>query len=300
MVLRGGDAVTLFFVLSGFLVTYLLLAENAQKGQINVRWFYVRRILRIWPLYYLLVVLGFFALPLLEWVTGFKGYFPLLQNSLPKYAVKLTEYLFILPHIGAYFGSFVTGIGQLWSIGIEEQFYLMWPPLFRRFSRNLVRFLIVFILAKMGLALLSMWIAPMDFIPQAFKTILGLIVFFRIENMAIGALGACILFYRRDLIARWIFHPAVQIVTLLILLGNIFVFNGLDNAVVTFGLSIVYLIFIINVSCNPKSFIKLENAFFGSLGRISYGIYMYHVLVIYLIIMVFRTPRTSVHKQFCR
>lgn len=60
---NGGNAVTFFFVLSGFLITYLLLKENDQKKTVSVKNFYLKRVLRIWPLYFLLVVIGTLVLP---------------------------------------------------------------------------------------------------------------------------------------------------------------------------------------------------------------------------------------------
>ena len=62
----GRLSVTLFFVLSGFLITYLLLVEKQRSGQIAVRRFYLRRILRIWPLYFLVVLASFLLLPHLD------------------------------------------------------------------------------------------------------------------------------------------------------------------------------------------------------------------------------------------
>jgi peptidoglycan/LPS O-acetylase OafA/YrhL len=59
----GIESVILFYVLSGFLITYLLLSESQKTGQIAVRRFYLRRILRIWPLYYLRVFVGFVVIP---------------------------------------------------------------------------------------------------------------------------------------------------------------------------------------------------------------------------------------------
>ncbi len=59
----GSLGVYFFFVLSGFLITYLLLVEKAKTKTVAVKKFYVRRILRIWPLYYLIVILGFFVIP---------------------------------------------------------------------------------------------------------------------------------------------------------------------------------------------------------------------------------------------
>ena len=62
---NGGIAVTFFFVLSGFLITYLLLKEKFFSGSISIKKFYYRRILRIWPLYFLLVFLGTLLIPFL-------------------------------------------------------------------------------------------------------------------------------------------------------------------------------------------------------------------------------------------
>src|SRR5688572_14220839 len=61
----GHKAVSFFFVLSGFLISYLLFEEDKRKGEINVKHFYVRRILRIWPLYFLIVSICLFVLPYL-------------------------------------------------------------------------------------------------------------------------------------------------------------------------------------------------------------------------------------------
>ena len=62
---KGYLGVNLFFVLSGYLITYLLLTEKNNSGTINIKNFYIRRILRIWPLFYFVVLLGFFLFPLI-------------------------------------------------------------------------------------------------------------------------------------------------------------------------------------------------------------------------------------------
>ena len=116
----AGLAVLFFFVLSGFLITYLLLVEESETGTISVGAFYVRRILRIWPLYYLIVVLAFFVLP----HSG--GLLP--ASSAELYGWKnLSLYLTIFPN----FAMPVWYAGHLWSIGVEEQFYVSWPLLMR-------------------------------------------------------------------------------------------------------------------------------------------------------------------------
>lgn len=61
---NGANAVNFFFVLSGFLITYLLLKEHEQSGTVGIKQFYLRRVRRIWPLYFLLIIIGTLLLPL--------------------------------------------------------------------------------------------------------------------------------------------------------------------------------------------------------------------------------------------
>jgi peptidoglycan/LPS O-acetylase OafA/YrhL len=283
-----GDAVTVFFVLSGFLITYLLLAEIRTTGTIQVRKFYLRRILRIWPLYYLLVFLGFFGLPIIEHLFSFNGYYPLSDNNPLVYGIKLTEYLLFMPHLGAFLGSYITGIGHLWTIGIEENFYLMWPLLTKVFRKRILRLLLTIIGFKIFIILLSILIAPLPLVPEIIKQILGFINFFRIENMAVGGIGAYILFTNQQGILRIIFHPISEKIILALMICNILFFEG-DFTLLSNQLSaVLYILFILNVSSNPRSTLKLENRVFNSLGNISFGLYMFHVLVIYLVMMAIK------------
>src|SRR5882762_2194980 len=67
--MKNGDlGVSFFFVLSGFLITYLLFKELETQQKINIGQFYLRRVLRIWPLYFIVVFLGFFVIPNLDFV----------------------------------------------------------------------------------------------------------------------------------------------------------------------------------------------------------------------------------------
>ncbi|MGZ3885588.1 MAG: acyltransferase family protein, partial [Bacteroidia bacterium] len=136
----GGLGVVFFFVLSGFLITYLLLKEKSQTGTISVRKFYLRRLLRIWPLYYFIVFLGFLVLPhvgLME--------IPFAKMNLEKnYGLNFALYMLMLPNLAfAMFGA-VPHIGQAWSIGVEEQFYIIWP-LIVKFSNHILRALFIVI-----------------------------------------------------------------------------------------------------------------------------------------------------------
>ncbi len=282
----GPDAVTLFFVLSGFLITYLLLVEQSRKGEINIRKFYWRRVLRILPLYYLLVFMGFFMLPAIEVVTGFEGFQPLYDDSPLKVLIKFVEYMFILPHVGAFFGSFVTAIPQLWSIGVEENFYLVWPRLFRRFEQNLPRFLLAFISVKVAIIIIAWLLEPVGAVPDVIKTLLNFIIFIHVESMAVGALGGYLLFKHKSFVKKQLFNRLVEISVLLIMVLNLTVFYaGEEQPLLRFFMAIVYLVFIMNACANENSLLKLEHPLFNHFGKISYGIYMYHVMVSYLIMM---------------
>src|SRR5215471_4337780 len=79
---NGGYGVQLFFILSGYLITTLLLREEARYGRVALRAFWIRRILRIWPLYYLLILIGFFVIPGLDGQLGTTGHRELLRAHL--------------------------------------------------------------------------------------------------------------------------------------------------------------------------------------------------------------------------
>lgn len=122
--LNGHGGVSLFFVLSGFLITYLMQQEIAETGKIHIGNFYLRRVLRIWPLYYTLLAV-------------FLGLFPLLRTHLGSegsYTLRPLYYLAFLGNFDAIHllhsqGQGFDPVGITWSVGIEEQFYLVWPVL---------------------------------------------------------------------------------------------------------------------------------------------------------------------------
>lgn len=100
--------VTIFFALSGFLITYLLLEEKKQHN-INIKNFYIRRILRIWPLYYLYFFLSLFTLYIFK---------------LPFEKETILFYIFLSANIPFILNISIGFLGHYWSLGVEEQFYL--------------------------------------------------------------------------------------------------------------------------------------------------------------------------------
>lgn len=255
------SAVTLFFVLSGFLITYLLLQEQALSDTIDVRRFYLRRLLRIWPLYYLIVLLGFVVFPLLL------GPSFILSNHLP---IQLVLVLVFLPNV-------VGGLGplqHLWSIGLEEQFYLIWPWVLKTPAR-LLRISLGIILLK---ALLTPVVAAFqsDALNQFFQLL-------RFESMAIGALGAYLYFQQHRLLQR-IYHPFAQALALSAMVF-LALFDITPTPISHLITSLLFIILILNIATNSASRIQLEHPAFNALGQISYGIYMYHYPLLYVLVL---------------
>lgn len=116
--LHGFHGVTIFFVLSGFLITTLLLREEDRHGSVSFRGFYVRRIFRILPLYY--IVLGIYCV-LILFARMQPDRIEAFQRALPYYTFYFSEF----PH----YMRFRAPFDLSWSLGIEEKFYLIWPAL---------------------------------------------------------------------------------------------------------------------------------------------------------------------------
>lgn len=269
--LIGKLGVVLFFVLSGFLITYLLLQERRATGTISIRHFYLRRILRIWPLYYLIVFLGLFILPLIPFFD-----IPLYSDLLHRnFLIKAVLFIVILPNLVA---TPVPHINQTWSIGVEEQFYAFWPLLLKKVGHPLraaLGTITVYLLIKFSLILLP----QIGINNQAISFIAKFWNSFNVDCMAIGGVIAWALFYRRENILRVLFNRWVQVATYLITAAMIF-----------WGVEIPYLhqetyaclfaIIILNLAANNQTIIRLEHPVLHYLGKISFGIYMYHMIAI--------------------
>ncbi len=280
----GHQSVSLFFVLSGFLISYLLLVENQKFGTINVKFFYLRRILRIWPLYFLIVAICL-ALPYLIDTSIF------VNIERPKMLHAVPMLLLILPNaIRLLNGNFIGG-NQLWSIGVEEQFYILWPWLVRFFKNNLYLFLAGFIGIKLLVTVVLL--ALKTSYPEA-KLLVSVFKFWQllqIEQMAIGAVGALFLFEKKQKFLDFIFSKPIQY-TCILLMVALCVLNP-KGVFVMYLEAVVYLVFIMNVSCNDTFMIKLENKLLSKLGNLSYSIYMYHTLAIAFCLYLMHTLHDS-------
>ena len=130
----GFLGVVLFFVLSGFLITYLLLAEESSFKAISIRKFYIRRVLRIWPLYFMIVFLAFFILPNISFFT-LPGFFNSKEALHGGFIIKLFLYLIFVPNLAVILIGIVPYASHTWSVGVEEQYYVVWPVILKYFKK---------------------------------------------------------------------------------------------------------------------------------------------------------------------
>ena len=202
----GPQGVTFFFVLSGFLITYLLLAEQ-KHSSIHIGRFYLRRALRIWPVYYLIVVLAFFCLP------GVLSFPPMEGRLGPDFFKKLAYYSVLLPNVAFAAYGHILFLGPLWSIGVEEQFYLVWPWLMRFAHRRMylvlggvIATLVIIRWIWASLHGYALWWA----VPAPYQTASKLLYLCRFECMALGGLGATLLFHQKTLVLAFLYRRAIQ------------------------------------------------------------------------------------------
>ena len=283
---NGGLAVSFFFVLSGFLITYLLLKEKSITNQISIKKFYLRRILRIWPLYYLLVFIGTIVLPaILTYISS--------DVKIPySFFDVILYYIFFTPFmVNIFYGHHF--LDPLWSIGVEEVFYLIWAPLIKLFkSRSLIVITLIVVLKITIMVLMFLFFK---------NTVLYQVLsYLKFESMAIGALGAYVVFNSKKEISSFlIFGKPAQIVIFtfvilrlttfkyFLLYGGLMSFFFNTPFLSSFILDFIFLWMVLNLSLNKNHIFNFNNSILNFLGNISYGIYMYHMLVIFLVVLLF-------------
>ena len=203
----GDLGVLVFFVLSGFLITWLLLKEQAKHGDISLRLFYIRRSLRIFPAFYVywFLVVGLFLAtgkPVMPWGQVWASFF------------------YFTNYYQAINGHLSSALSHTWSLGVEEQFYLLWPvaliALLRR-QADLARWLMV------AIGAIWVWRAVLEFaigvpevwVYESFDA--------RADHLLIGCLLAVALYrgVAPRLFAWLCCHPLMPIPTLALLIGEV-------------------------------------------------------------------------------
>jgi len=265
------QGVNIFFTLSGFLITYLLLAEKQRTADIAIRQFYLRRVFRIWPLFFLAVFLSFFVFPHVFDVHFFH------VKTTPDFMQKFLLSLFLFPNIVFVGYGHIFFHGILWSIGSEEQFYLVWPHVMRS-ARTTLRTLLLLLAGCISV----------QYLFSTLRLRTGNPVYYVLENivvfspMIVGAIGAVICFEKK-LPLNTSKRAFALICALIVVLYRVNLPLGvLDRTIY----SLLYLALILNLIEKKSVLINFDSRLMRYLGKISYGIYIFHSLPIALAIVV--------------
>ena len=270
----GSMAVTVFFVLSGFLITWLLVKESEKTGRISLRDFYIRRTLRIFPAFYVFwfVCIGAAALrgAHILWGQAWASFF----------------------YVGDYYDALIHRPGGImgitWSLGVEEKFYLLWPFIFAALHRNPKKLLRVALFAIGAIWLyrivLTLTVSlPPDYLRYAFES--------RFDNILYGCVLALGLKLRKvePILKTGASIPVIPMAIVGSLLGLCFLEERLGSAYLyVFGMSLNSLLIAIAL----LQFVYLgavggwkwlSHPILRFFGRISYSLYLYHIVVIAMI-----------------
>lgn len=252
--------VPFFFCMSGFLITYLILIEYKKHSKINIKNFYIRRILRIWPLYYFVVIFGFFVFPYIREVFLNQ---PNVENaSLIKYLLFLSNFDQI--EKGLPFGI---GLGPTWSLSVEEQFYLVWPIILTLTPR---KFYIAILFVILLISQMSM------FYVDSTHTL------FCMTDLALGGILAVASFDEYKIFES-LKKLSKSMIFLIYVLGisscYIFVTYKIGGQLVS-----LFMLFVIFEQCFAENSIVKMGTFkkMSYLGTLSYSFYLLHSIAIFI------------------
>lgn len=270
----GGKGVHIFFVISGFLITFLLIKEEQAKGKINIGAFYVRRVLRIWPLYYLVLISGMFILPRLFNTFRFEGSIPmnlLFMNNFDMH-------------------DDFANVGVAWSVAIEEQFYLFWPLIFHFVPGKKNLFALCF-----SIFLFSTFFILFNPHTSYFHT------FGNLNYLMMGCMGAIYFSQNEFKVSRHLTaNPrlviALAVLAVALVISKVFTLqHPWLSPVPVFVLPALYLYFVI-YAVSAKDNAKPSRI--SALGKYTYGMYLYHPTILIFVRMVFDRMQLSYLESF--
>jgi peptidoglycan/LPS O-acetylase OafA/YrhL len=254
-----GFGVPVFFVLSGFLITYLMFLEYEKTGTFSVRDFYMRRVLRIWPVFFLVVFIGFVVFPFFRSQLLGEPHFETARWWM--YVSFLSNFDQI--KLGLPYG---VGLGPTWSVSVEEQFYFLWPLLFVafKFRKMIFPILIVFVFSITISLLFNL---------RPTHTVYCMVY------LSIGALCGYLAYFKNTFVLQ------ITNVHILVPIGVILSLIFLMNYYGTFSFSYMYIPlialmigYVILHQCYGNNLNFGSIPFFERLGKYTYGLYLYHVV----------------------
>ena len=268
----GFISIDSFFVLSSFLITWKGLEELKVTKKFQFKNFLIRRSLRIWPLYFLVILLGF----LIEFM---KSYYTQDISSLPSF---WSFILFILNFDIIKNGyEFLFFMVFMWSISVEEQFYIFWALVLKWFQNHLLKVSLLIILISI---IFRIYFID-DSLNLNFDTVSAL------GNFGVGALAAIAAFRNSFLITKIRDFSKTQIVIIYLISLLIFIaIPSLQNhdlfiVIQRVLFSFVFAFIILEQTYCQQSIFKLSRIkYFNFFGKISYGLYCYHGIMITIVL----------------
>ncbi len=266
----GFGGVTLFFVLSGFLITGILLQYKAQvaAGSKSKFWYFktflVRRSLRIFPIYYLyllvLYLLGF------QFLREGMGYFLAYLGN----------------HYVYSFGNFPVLKSHLWSLAVEEQFYLIWPLFILFIPARKIQWAMLLVVLTALISRLVFYTVPSPLFKPSFAYLLTINC---VDAFAIGGLLAWARGAFPDLVKRYAPYAVSVFVAAMALYWVMVTFAGSVAVIgerLVFSIASASLIMLAVTGFGKWTKLILANAFMRLIGKVSYGLYVYHLIMPYL------------------
>jgi len=266
-VARSGEAgVDLFFALSAFLITSLLLRERRQIGRISLRLFYLRRILRIWPLYFVVVGLGIVLAHTMR------------NQSLPWYYIA-GYVLFVGNWVHAVFGHPQSICSPLWTVSIEEQFYLIWPALMKMLERRgmILAGIVTFLLATTSQAAIALAGVSGGYIYYGSASRCGSLALGVLLALFADRLPALTNRVRLLLVSGGLIGWVVSSAGLLNRPGPVSMHMVLGRMIISLGTGAILY------GCLYSSSKLVRAAWIVSLGKVSYGLYLLHLTGLFIL-----------------
>ena len=279
----GGIGVVFFFVLSGFLITYILTSEKQSTDRIGLGHFYAKRILRIWPLFYLFLGIVYLMPHDMRVLLGYEGggYTPDWRASF----AFLENYQIIRHHSAPALGPLMV----TWSLCIEEHFYILWGITVALLPvRRIPVAMSVLILAA-----IAGRVAALHFLPGYDVSTNEIVT--SMDYFACGGLVGYLYASRRETFERFIMSiPLVArvmyltfAVVFVFLNGRFFAFLHIPGWLHPLLQSVVFAA-VIAIVLPAQSPIRIGHSHpLSYLGRISYGLYLFHGLVIMAVFQYF-------------
>ena len=276
---KGAEAVYCFFTLSGYLITRLLIKEKAAFNDINLKLFYMRRVLRIWPVYFLVFIVGMLYYHVVLPKMGMPGK--------DNYSVPVAILLCVFFLSNVFQKLFATGsiLAIMWSIGVEEQFYLVWPVIFKKMRLNNI---LLFLAALYLVIFLYNFFNPKSILLE-FR--------FLFDFMIIGGITSILIDKHHQLaiamfLAWWFRITAVLLFAIMFFTNLLSFVQEWNQQAYDLLCGIISVSFIIALTYLP-SLKQLKKATY--FGKISYGIYMYHMIIVNLVLFIALKLRLAAH-----